>query len=77
MALGYTTIANQHKWNEIAPPKVNHFVWRAIEGKILMHSALVNRGMKLQSKACALFGSAEETSDHILVRCSVLDIISH
>ncbi|KAJ0827312.1 putative reverse transcriptase zinc-binding domain-containing protein [Helianthus annuus] len=37
----------QFKWNKLAVPKVNFFVWRAINGNIPTATALATRGVQI------------------------------
>ncbi|KAJ0550121.1 putative RNA-directed DNA polymerase [Helianthus annuus] len=73
--LDMNSTANGHEWNRIAPPKVNMFVWRALEGKIPTSLALMNRGVPVQNVFCAFCGNMEESADHLLVRCIVADSV--
>ncbi|KAM0032887.1 putative reverse transcriptase zinc-binding domain-containing protein [Helianthus debilis subsp. tardiflorus] len=46
------------------------FVWRAMEGKIPTAAALGNRGLNILDASCKICGAAEETAEHVLIRCN-------
>ncbi|MFS7932374.1 putative reverse transcriptase zinc-binding domain-containing protein [Helianthus anomalus] len=58
------------RWSAIAIPKVNHFVWRAIEGRIPTASALAGRNVTFGDGRCPMCGINDEDADHLLVACS-------
>ncbi|KAL4586838.1 hypothetical protein LXL04_011483 [Taraxacum kok-saghyz] len=58
-------------WCKEIPIKVIGFVWKAAHGRIPTASALLARGVPVNSSStCSLCG-AEERADHILVNCPV------
>ncbi|MFS7903741.1 putative reverse transcriptase zinc-binding domain-containing protein [Helianthus anomalus] len=69
-SLANTSQNNIFNWNRIAVPKINHFVWRAMEGWIPTATALARRSVNVGNERCPLCGIAEEDADHLLVACS-------
>ncbi|KAM0044043.1 putative reverse transcriptase zinc-binding domain-containing protein [Helianthus debilis subsp. tardiflorus] len=60
---------HQFRWNKLAVPKVNLFVWRAINGNIATATALAARGVPVGDNRCRVCGLASETADHLLASC--------
>ncbi|KAJ0875002.1 putative reverse transcriptase zinc-binding domain-containing protein [Helianthus annuus] len=65
-----TSQNNIFNWNRIAVPKINHFVWRAMEGWIPTTTALARRSVNVGNERCPLCGIAEEDAYRLLVACS-------
>lgn len=59
------------KWCSVVPKKVNIFLWRAVRPLIPARANLQDRRLNLETILCPLCSSAPETTDHILVSCSV------
>ncbi|KAF7154656.1 hypothetical protein RHSIM_Rhsim01G0162300 [Rhododendron simsii] len=59
-------------WKNICPPKVELFVWMAIQGCIASKSVLVNNGILNSNLGqCLLCNATEETPNHLLLLCDV------
>ncbi|KAK1431592.1 hypothetical protein QVD17_08053 [Tagetes erecta] len=63
------------QWNGWVPIKVNIFGWRAEKERITTSLALSSRGVHLESHACPLCGDYMETTEHLLVSCSVARLV--
>ncbi|MFS8027731.1 putative reverse transcriptase zinc-binding domain-containing protein [Helianthus anomalus] len=55
--------------SRIAVPKVNLFVWRAVNERIPTAVALAERGVHLEDTRCGACGVADETASHLLASC--------
>lgn len=58
------------KWNSMATPKVNCFVWRAMNRRIPTADALARRGVHIGDSTCPRCGIGAETVDHIFASCA-------
>lgn len=57
-------------WKNICPPKVELFVWMAVQNCFASKSVLVRRGMLASEfEACPLCNNANETPNHLLLLC--------
>lgn len=57
-------------WKNICPPKVELFVWMAVQNCIASKSVLVRRGMLVSEfEVCPLCNSASESPNHLLLLC--------
>ncbi|XP_021991114.1 uncharacterized protein LOC110887857 [Helianthus annuus] len=65
--------ADEFFWNNWATQKCSMFVWRAIKGKIPTATKLRERGVPVPSGTCRVCGNEEETPDHVLVKCKVVE----
>ena len=57
-------------WVDKVPTKIAFFAWEATWGKVLTLDRLQRRGWHLPNR-CFLCGCEEETSNHILIHCTV------
>uniref|UniRef100_A0A7C8YM67 Reverse transcriptase zinc-binding domain-containing protein n=1 Tax=Opuntia streptacantha TaxID=393608 RepID=A0A7C8YM67_OPUST len=59
-------------WMNLAPPKVEFFMWLALLGKLNTKEVLWRKGILQEDQLHCPFCSAQmETMDHILMTCSV------
>ncbi|KAI3710195.1 hypothetical protein L2E82_39969 [Cichorium intybus] len=56
-------------WCKEVPIKVNGFVWKAMQNRIPTLTALITRGVKLESTLCGACINEQEHADHILISC--------
>ncbi|KAK1420794.1 hypothetical protein QVD17_22660 [Tagetes erecta] len=63
------------QWNSWVPIKVNIFGWRAEKDRITTSTALITRGIHLESHECKLCEGYEETAEHLLVSCFVAHMV--
>ncbi|GMJ04569.1 hypothetical protein like AT3G24255 [Hibiscus trionum] len=57
-------------WQNLAPPKVEIFLWRAVQNRILTCFELGKRGISgLGNSLCPFCVANTETSDHLLCQC--------
>lgn len=57
-------------WINEVPIMVTCFIWRTKMGPIPSVVVLAKRSINLESITCCLCNLTEETSNHVLVRCS-------
>ncbi|GJZ84482.1 RNA-directed DNA polymerase, eukaryota, reverse transcriptase zinc-binding domain protein [Tanacetum coccineum] len=57
-------------WNKWVPKKVNIFVWRALQGRLLVREELDKRGIDLDSLLCPSCGDMVESCSHCLFMCN-------
>lgn len=67
--------SNDGRWEKATPFKILSFMWREKQGKIPSGMALSKRGVPISSKRCNICNLDEETSDHILIMCSMAEIV--
>ncbi|KAJ0522407.1 putative RNA-directed DNA polymerase [Helianthus annuus] len=70
-----TSLEEHFKWCKIAVSKVNHFAWRAGDGRIPTTSALAARNVAVGDGRCPMCGFADEDADHLLVACSYAKMV--
>lgn len=59
-------------WKNICPPKVEFFVWLAIQNCIAAKSVLNGRGiLNINNAYCPFCNSEVETPEHVLVQCHI------
>nr|GEU85728.1 RNA-directed DNA polymerase, eukaryota [Tanacetum cinerariifolium] len=63
------------RWVKVIPIKVNIFIWRARRDCLPTRSNLIRKGVAIESGLCPLCSSDEETTSHILFRCSLAKVI--
>ncbi|GJS61218.1 RNA-directed DNA polymerase, eukaryota, reverse transcriptase zinc-binding domain protein [Tanacetum coccineum] len=59
------------RWNTLLPLKVNIFIWRTTNKRLLTRANLDYRGIDLDSVCCPMCDDAIETEDHIFVSCPI------
>ena len=55
-------------WKVKAPPKIKHFLWRALSGALAVKERLQTRGIQLDT-ACQQCGRGVESICHVLFTC--------
>ena len=55
-------------WKTKAPPKLKHFMWRALSGALAVRQRLSTRGITLNT-TCTRCGMHEESICHVLFQC--------
>lgn len=55
-------------WKSCTPPKVRHFVWRALHNTLPVGEALMRRGMECDP-TCERCGEGKEDVGHLLLTC--------
>ncbi|GJR69622.1 transposon TX1 [Tanacetum coccineum] len=58
-------------WNNLAPKKVNIFVWRVLKGRLPVLNELDKRGIDLNTLLCPCCDENVETIDHSLLLCNM------
>ncbi|KAF5176920.1 Reverse transcriptase zinc-binding domain [Thalictrum thalictroides] len=61
-------------WSNKLPPKIKFFVWTVLQGRLQTAHHLVSRGMVLNT-ICPLCHLNDETSEHLLLSCSVSKLV--
>lgn len=56
-------------WSLSIPPKVKHFVWRALKNSLPTRANLLRRGVAVDS-TCGQCDAATESLDHCLLECT-------
>ena len=57
-------------WKNSVPPRIQFFMWLVSKGRIQCRANLFRKKV-VDSPGCEICGAAEETTDHIIVRCPV------
>nr|GFA88872.1 RNA-directed DNA polymerase, eukaryota [Tanacetum cinerariifolium] len=63
------------RWVECVPIKINIFAWRARRDCLPTRSNLAQRGVSLESSRCPLCDACEEDIHHVLLWCSLAQLI--
>jgi len=59
-------------WLNLAPPKVEFFLWLALLGKLNTKTLLLHKGILIDGSPTCLFCSEHlETLDHLLMTCTI------
>lgn len=68
---GHFVYDGPFEWIKVIPYKILCFLWRAKQGRIPSAVALHNRGITIPSVICGSCNRDEETSEHLLISCSL------
>ncbi|GKD92368.1 RNA-directed DNA polymerase, eukaryota, reverse transcriptase zinc-binding domain protein [Tanacetum coccineum] len=66
-----STDAEKLRWNNLIPIKLNILTWRISLDRIPTRSNLDSRGIDLDSILCPVCNDEIETSQHLLIDCSI------
>ena len=55
-------------WKNSVPPRIQFFMWLVSKGRIQCRANLFRKKV-VDSPGCEICGAAEETTDHIILRC--------
>ncbi|GJS69973.1 zinc finger, CCHC-type containing protein [Tanacetum coccineum] len=66
-----STDAEKIRWNNLIPIKLNILTWRISLDRIPTRSNLDSRGIDLDSISCPVCNDEIETSQHLLIDCSI------
>ncbi|XP_021984670.1 uncharacterized protein LOC110880455 [Helianthus annuus] len=62
-------------WLGWIPKKINCFLWRAVQDRILTREALAIRNIQIPSVLCALCNRCNESVDHLLISCQYAQLV--
>ncbi|GJY47225.1 RNA-directed DNA polymerase, eukaryota, reverse transcriptase zinc-binding domain protein, partial [Tanacetum coccineum] len=63
--------AQETLWNKWVPKKVSIFIWRALEGRLLVRKELDKRGIDLDTLLYPCCDGVVESCNHSLVMCDL------
>lgn len=56
-------------WIQSVPPKVQFFMWTAVQNSIATTDNLLRRGCQIQNVTCSLCNAHSESVNHLLLHC--------
>lgn len=57
------------KWVKWIPLKINCFVWRLLQNRILTSANLIGRGISVSSTLCPFCCNVEDDTEHVFFSC--------
>ncbi|XP_076952101.1 uncharacterized protein LOC143625697 [Bidens hawaiensis] len=62
-------------WNGLFPKKVVFVAWRVVPGRLPTSDTLKKRYIPVSSTLCPICGEVEETVEHVLVSCGIVQTL--